>query len=791
MRVSYSWLASYIPNLPTPSEVADTLTSIGLEVEKILSFDYLRDFSVARILEANKHPNADSLSLCMVDTGSETLQIVCGAPNVRPGMFVVLAPIGTVMPSGLKIKKSKIRGEFSHGMMCSRDELQLSTRASRGIMEVDEHPLGTNAQDALGMNDVAFEVALTPNRSDCFSVQGIARDLATKLRLPLNLNQEAPTNPAQFPSDISVNCNTSACPHFLARVIRNVKNGPSPAWLQKRIREAGGSPISALVDITNFFLFDACRPLHVFDVRAFKNGAINIRLSDDGENFVGLDEHEYTLPAGSIVITDSDNKIASLAGIMGAKHSGSYEDTTDVILECALFDPAVISRTGQKTKILTEARTRFERGVDAIRAHALFEQATSMILQICGGDAGTIVEHKTQLPTPPTLAFSAEDYHTFMGFSAPANYTDVLKDLGYTEVNNNQWTAPSWRHDVKLPQDAFFDIWRMSSQSTENLTPLTTTKWPQPSLLQKATSSVRCACIAQGYHETTPLMMVSQQVHSDFSGKQEPPHITNPISQDLSFLRPNLISSLLLSAKQNIDYKVYPLQLFEIGPVYSDITPQSRETHLCGLIAGPFHAHSWQNPTSSASPLDSKRHVSAILKSLHIDPTNITIKQNNPPSYCHPTQSGHIFYGDTLLGIIGTLHPNIVSSLMKTREPICFFEINLGPLLSLCDNAIQNWSSPVISQWHDIHRDLAFVASQTTPLQELIDEIKSSAGEHLASLSVFDYFTGEGLPENTVSIGFHLVYNSQHAQLAEDVVSSSMNKIIKNLTAKFPVQLRQ
>ena len=794
MRISYHWLSTYIQDLPAPQKIADTLTSIGLEVEDILSFDYLDNFQVAQIVEAKKHPNADSLSLCTVQTGSETLQIVCGAPNVRDGLFVALAPIGVTMPNGMKIKKSKIRGEYSEGMMCSKDELALSSRSSRGIMELEEHPLGTSLKDALSMDDVIFDISVTPNRSDCFSVQGVARDLAAKLRLPFKPSPPLPVSKPSFTSNISLTCSPKAhkaCPLFLTRVIRGVTNKPSPAWLSKRLREAGGSPISALVDITNFFLFDAGRPLHVFDLKALKQESLHIDLSQQGEKFTGLDDKEHSLPQDAIVLKDGSGAIVSLAGIMGSKDSGSYEHTSDIVLEAAAFDPFYISKTGQNTFIHTEARSRFERGVDAARTRELFEQATSLIISICGGEAGSIVEHNTLETQDTEIIFSEKDYTQFMGATLPQDTEDILTSLGYVSSQKNSWKVPSWRHDVKIPQDMFTDIWRMSPHDSIPLTPLPTTQWPQNSFEDQAISIMRRTMQSLGYNETIPFMMISPTLYKTFGGSDKTSDISNPISQELSYIRQNLASTMTLSVKQNIDYKIYPVQLYELGPVYEQPTPDHRELRIGGVCCGPFHAHSWDNTTQSASTLTCKKHITTILEALQLDPSKLEIKQENPPAYTHPAQSGDLFYDNEHIGVIGSIHPNVVSSLMKTQEPICFFELRCKPLVKAALNASQSWQPSALSPFHDVHRDLAFFIEESAPVQDILKEARTVAGPHLKDISVFDYFQGNDVPEGQVSLGIHLVYNNPDAQITDDTISASWKKIINTLSTKFNAQLRQ
>lgn len=793
MRVPHKWLKKFITDLPDPEIVSQALTSIGLEVEDILHFDYLQNFYVAHVTEVTQHPNADRLSLCTVQTKEGVRSIVCGAPNVEAGMKTAYAPVGTVMPSGLKIRQSKIRGVVSDGMLCSRDELGLSTRASRGIMRLDpELNVGTPLAEALHLDGVVYDVGLTPNRSDCFGVQGLARDLAAKLQLTLS-QQETPKINVHFDSNITITCTpeaTESCPHFMARLIRGVRNVQSPLWLQAQLREAGGAPISALVDVTNYMSFGRCRPMHVFDSRAIPDGLIHLRLAKLNEPFMALDENEYTLPEGALVIADKNDTPISLAGVMGGKDSGSYEDTTDVILECAYFDPKSIYKTGQKTHIVSEARTRFERGVDPKSARAMLEEATQLILDICGGEAGSIVEYGQPPCTSTRLTLCPQEYEDHIGTPLPENTQELLTTLGYQQ-HGEEWATPSWRHDITLKEDLFFDIWRMTCDGTgaDACTPLPVTQWPLQTQSQKYEECVRRTLLALGYHETIPLMMISESLFTLFNGKATSPQIQNPITQDLSHVRPNLVSTLIMGVKHNVHHKQAPVQLCEIGPTYAEVTPEGREMRVGGIRCGPFYDHHWATRPKSADTFMVKSDVTTLLLALGLDPANLRTEQKDLPSFCVPHTSAKLFYKSAYLGLTGQIHPDIINSLMKTTQSVVFFELSLETLLQLAQT--QARTTEDIPAYHSIHRDFAFMIDNTVPAQDIIDAVYASGSPWVTKVHVFDRFVPKDAKDNALSLGIRCIIQPKSSPLNDQQIAEISQKIIKHITANFPATLRQ
>jgi len=797
MRISHNQLKKYLPDLPSPDVISETLTNMGLEVESIINFDYLRDFYVVRIEQVQQHPNADRLSLCQVRIHDGSLvSIVCGAENVRPGLITAYAPVGVTMPSGLKIRQSKIRGEVSNGMMCARDELGLVSRASRGIMELDPScVVGTNLVDALGLHSTIYDISVTPNRGDCLNSIGIARELSTKLSIPLTLPEHTPI-PADFASPISISCAPEArdaCPHFLARVIRGVKNQPSPQWLQTFLREAGCSTISALVDITNYICLNYGRPMHVFDQRNVKKNSMHLRLAKPREPFLALDDTTYPLPANALVIEDGEGNVISLAGIMGGKESGSYEDTTDIVLECAYFRPEGICRTGQATHIISDSRFRFERGVDPTTTHESIERATALVLEICGGSAGSIVEYGAPINNQHPIPFCPEAYTNHIGHAPPENTADLLNRLGYHQTSPGTWMTPSWRYDTTHPNDLFADIWRMTYDggiSDAFDCALPTSSWAPQTWQTKMLHTIHETAQKLGYNETNPFIMINAQTFKTFAERESEPHIQNPISQELTHIRPNLIATLLHGVKQNVHQKLSSIQLYEVGPVYDRITPESRRMYVGGIRCGPFNNTHWQQTSQSSDFFMSKADVFAILDALNIDVSAIHMNTSDIPAYSDKDNSAHVVYNNQPIGFIGTVHRDVVNNTMKTTEPITFFEISIEALHTITQALPKRTITPPSSH-HHVERDFAFLISRDISAQQVIEAVYKKGAPWISHVHVFDYFPSKTPGDTTVSLGLRCILQPDDRPLDEATLSQLHKAIILHIEKTFNARIRQ
>src|SRR3954464_9987812 len=605
MKFTLSWLKEHLDTDADAATIGERLTSIGLEVESISDPGAaLKDFIVGEVITAGKHPNADKLRLCTVSTGSETLQIVCGAPNARDGLKVVLARPGTVIPaSGDVLKLGTIRGVESRGMMCSARELLLGEDHD-GIVElkpgakVGETVVGALVDAGLLANDPLFDVSITPNRGDAASVFGIARDLAASGLGKLKTDKVQPVA-GKFPSPKKITLdftpeNKDACPIFAGRLIRGVKNGPAPQWVQERLKSVGMKSIPALVDATNLISQDRGRPLHVFDADKL-SGNLQARMAKAGEEVAALDEKTYTLDAATIVIAD-DARAVSIAGVMGGMDSGSFENTVNVFIESAWFDPARIARTGRKQAIISDARYRFERGVDPQFVLPGLELCTRYILEWCGGEASDVVIAGA-LPHPHTpIIFDPALVESFGGIKvARDRIIDILEDLGFVVEDHAPHeqslhvVPPSWRHDVDGPADLVEEVVRIHGLTDVPSVALTrdhAVAAPVLSKAQRRTRSARRALAARGFNECASFSFIGRDQAKLFGGGDDARQLSNPIASDLDALRPSILPSLLAAASRNAARGFTNLQLFEIGAAFDSGMPEAQKTVAAGLRTG-------------------------------------------------------------------------------------------------------------------------------------------------------------------------------------------------------------
>ncbi|HWU55669.1 MAG TPA: phenylalanine--tRNA ligase subunit beta, partial [Rhizomicrobium sp.] len=608
MKFTLSWLKEHLDTGADAKTIGERLTAIGLEVESIADPGAaLKDFIVGEVITAEKHPNADKLRLCTVSDGKDTLQIVCGAPNARAGIKVVLARPGTTIPaSGDVLKLGTIRGVESRGMMCSARELLLGEDHD-GIIELKAgakagEPVVAALVDAgLLANDPLFDVSITPNRGDAASVYGIARDLAASGLGTLKTDKVVPVS-GKFPSPKTITLNftpenKNACPIFAGRLIRGVKNGPAPKWVQDRLKSVGMKSISALVDATNLVSQDRGRPLHVFDADKL-TGGLQARMARDGEQVAALDEKTYTLDAGTIVIAD-DAHATSIAGIMGGMDSGSFENTVNVFIESAWFDPARIARSGRKQAIISDARYRFERGVDPQFVLPGLELCTRYILEWCGGEASDVVIAGALPPPHKPIPFNPDFVETFGGIKVPRDrIIDILEGLGFVVEDHGTLNVvpPSWRHDVDGPADLVEEVVRIHGLSDVPSVALerpSAVAAPVLSKAQRRTRTARRALAARGFNECVTFSFIARDQAKLFGGGDEARQLSNPIASDLDALRPSILPSLLAAAARNAARTNVNLQLFEIGAAFDTGMPGAQKTVAAALRTGHPERH-WQ-----------------------------------------------------------------------------------------------------------------------------------------------------------------------------------------------------
>ncbi|SOB94462.1 phenylalanine--tRNA ligase subunit beta [Rhodobacter maris] len=797
MKFTLSWLKDHLETEASVDEIADALTDLGLEVEEVVNPGAkLAPFTIAKVLHAEKHPDADKLRVCKVLTDEGEKVIVCGAPNARAGITVVLAKPGDYVPGiDTTLGVGKIRGVESHGMMCSERELELSDEHN-GIIELPEDSLnsevGCKFIDWLAENrpeavDPMIHIKITPNRPDALGVRGVARDLAARGLGTLKPLAIEPV-PGGFASPIKVAIDAGlkdkGCPHFTGRLIRGVKNGPSPAWLQARLIAIGLRPISALVDITNYFTYDLNRPLHVFDAAKVK-GDLRILPAAGGEELLALDGKTYTLRPGQMVICD-DAGPESLAGVMGGELSGCTEETTDVFLESAYWDPITIAATGRALKITSDARYRFERGVDPEFTLPGLELATQMVLDLCGGEASEVVSDGAPLETRRAYKLDPARVISLVGMEIPeATQRATLGALGFT-FEGNMASPPSWRPDVLGEADLVEEVARIASLTKLEGKPLAreTTGVPGPILtpLQMREKTVRRTIAALGYNECVTYSFIDAASATIFGGGQEATRLENPISSEMTHLRPDLLPGLLQAAARNQARGFADLALFEVGPAFSGGEPGDQLLQAAGLLVG---AAAPRDPWGSRRPVDvydAKADAEAVLSAIGA-PARAQITRK-VAAWFHPGRSGTIALGPNVMASFGELHPKVLRE-MGVKGPAVAFTIQIA---AVPFPKVKTPTRPALalSGLHAVERDFAFVVDSHV---EAITAVNAAYGADKALIdhvSVFDQFTGakaeEQMGAGKKSIALSVRLQPRDKTLTDAEIEAVAQKVVDKVT---------
>ena len=790
MKFTLSWLKEHLDTDASVEAISDRLTAIGLEVESVTNPGAaLKDFIVGEIITAEKHPQADRLRLCSVSTGKENLQIVCGAPNARAGIKVVLARPGTVIPAtGEALKLGTIRGVESRGMMCSVRELLLGEDHD-GIIELKPGadvgaPVIAALEDAgLLANDPLFDVSITPNRGDAASVFGIARDLAAAGLGTLKTEKVQPVA-GKFPSPVKVSLdfapeNKIACPIFAGRLIRGVKNGPAPKWVQDKLKSVGMKSISALVDATNLVSQDRGRPLHVFDAGRL-TGNIRARMATDGEQVLALDDATYTLDHNAIVIAD-DTHALGIAGIMGGKDSGSYDDTVNVFLESAYFDPAMIARTGRKHGIISDARYRFERGVDPQFVLPGLELATQLILDWCGGEASDVVIAGELPPPHKPISFDPAFVERLGGITVPrARIIEILSGLGFVVEEHGatlQVVPPSWRHDVDGPADLVEEVVRIHGLDGVASVPLErdhAVAAPVLSKAQRRTRTARRALAVRGFNECVSFSFIARDQAALFGGGDDARQLSNPIASDLDALRPAILPSLLAAAARNAARGFANLQLFEIGAAFDTGMPGAQKTVAAAIRTGNAERH-WQKAGEPANLFAVKADLLAALEAITGAPMSAPITQG-APSWYHPGRSGTIAMGPKVIAQFGELHPKVLGA-FDIKVPVAGFEIFLD---AIPDAKTKGKAKPLFqpSPFQAIERDFAFVVDAGLAAGEIVKTVKQADRALVDTVTVFDIYEGKGVPEGQKSVAVAVRIQPASATLTDAEIEALNQKIV-------------
>lgn len=791
MRFTLSWLKEYLETDASVDAIAEKLDSLGLLIDKLEDKGkVLAPFTICEIVEAVKHPAADRLQVCRVNTGSEVLQIVCGATNARKGLKTVLAHPGDVIPSTKQMLKiGKVRDVESFGMLCSAQELLLG-QESEGIIELPaDASVGESYAKWQGLDDILFDIEISPNRPDCLGVYGVARDLAATGIGTLKPLKEH-TVKGTYPSPITVTIQDQACPHFTGRVIRGVKNGPSPEWLQKKLQAIGLRPISALVDITNYFTYDRTRPLHVFDVDKLQ-GNLNIRLSKNGETFEGLDGKTYTLSDDMIVVGDNSGVIA-LGGIMGGESTGCDETTHTVFLEAAFFDPVAIAITGRALGILSDSRFRFERGVDPASTLPGLEAATQMILDLCGGEASDVVNvgeasdvvNVGQAPDlRKQISFNPECLETLGGVTVPIERVNqILTNLGF-QVKGKDVRTPSWRFGMDHDADLVEEILRVEGYDSIPSTPYA--ERPEQKPLESHQSrrfEIRDRLANRGLVEAVTWSFMSEKDAEPFGRVPDGLVLMNPISQDLDRMRPSILPNLLKAVLHNQNRGAESVGLFEVGPQYTDPTPTGQHMMATGVRAGAFTAGGWNEKKRLVDVYDAKGDALAVMDLAGVVPQ----VESKAPSWYHPGRSATLRLGPKVLGYFGELHPRLLKH-FDVKGPLVAFEIFVDQLpLPKKKTTVK----PVLtlSPFQAVDRDFAFVVDTDVPAESLMRAAKKTEPTLIMECVIFDVFD---LPEGKKSLGLRVRLQPKDRTLTEDEIQAISNKIIAAVVQSTAGVLRQ
>ena len=796
MKFSLSWLNDHldIKNYDI-QEIASKLTNIGLEVESILNrAEELKPFTVGKVLEASKHPNADRLKVCKVETKDGNFQVVCGAPNAKTGMLGVFAPENSFIPgTKLKLKKSKIRGVESCGMLVSEREMGISDEHD-GIIEIDKkYKIGDSFAEIYGLNDPVIEINITPNRSDCLSVRGIARDLQAAEIGKLK-NIEISEVKGSFASPIKWlrefdDKNEKLCPGVSGRLFKNVNNVESPEWLKKRLTAVGLRPISALVDITNYVTFDLGRPLHVYDADKI-TGNLKMRLAKKGEKCKTLDEKEYSLESDMVVIAD-EKKLHGIGGVMGGLDSGCSMETKNVFLEVALFDPISITKTGRKLNLQSDARYRFERGVDPTSIDWGVNKATQMILDLCGGEVSEIT--KDQIPTQPKkiLAFDYQKTKNIGGIEIPIEkQKSILQKLGF-ETNSSKINIPYFRPDIDGEADIVEEIIRINGYDKIQPKSISKDSNLTKDVLNDSLKSFyksKRLLASRGYLETITWSFYSNYF-SEIGDLKEGVKIKNPISADLDTMRSSLFPNLLNCINTNINHLYNNAKLFEVGPQYLGTNDNDQFMMATGILYGPRNSQNWNEDKRLSDVFDVKSDVYFILDQLNVPIENIVYEKVNS-NFFHPGKSSQLNIGKNILARFGEIHPFILQK-FEIKTNVNGFEIYLDNLNLFQSKKLSTKNAFDNNALQLVERDFAFLFSKDIGITEIIKTIRKIDKNVIKKVTVFDVYEGKNIPNNMKSIAFKVILQPIEKTFTDQEIENICSKIIDLISKTFEGKIRQ
>ncbi len=800
MKFTLSWLKDHLETDASLEEITGALTSIGLELEGVEdAAAQLEPFTICYVREAKQHPNADRLRVCMVETGTgEVVQVVCGAPNARTGMKGVFAPSGSHIPgTGVDLKPGVLRGEESNGMLCSEREMGLSDDHD-GIIDLpDDAPLGESFATYMGLDDPVIEIGVTPNRGDALGVRGIARDLAAKglgTLKPLN----APKVEGSYDSPISwarADEVGDDCPFVTGRHFRNVKNGPSPAWMQQRLMAIGLRPISALVDITNYVTFDLGRPLHVFDAAKVKSDTLVMRPCKGGETILALDGKEYTMEAGMTAIMDGDT-VDGIGGVMGGELSGCTEETTEVFLEVALFDPIRVAATGRRLGINSDARFRFERGLDPDSVEWGPDVAARMVLELCGGETSRLTSAGTKPDNRISVSMRPERLKSFGGCDiSAADAETILSKLGFeTTVEDGaiQATTPTWRNDIEHEHCLIEEVLRIHGfDKVPALSLERETALPQPilSLAQRRVAFSKKVLAGRGLLEAVTWSFMPRAEAEHFGGGSDEMMLANPISADLDAMRPSILPNLLSAAARNADRGQPDAGLFEVGPAYRDMSPKGQDMVAAGIRVGQAVPRNWEGAVRPVDAFDAKADVMAVLDACGAPVDRFQVSTDAPGWY-HPGRSGCLRLGPNVIAYFGEIHPGTVRrSGLKGRA--AGFEIFMDRIPQPKSKKGGGKSRVLlkISPYQPLTRDFAFMVDADVQADKLSRAAMGADKQLVVAAEVFDVYEGAEL-DGRKSVAIAVTLQPKDATLTDKEIEAVSGKIVANVEKQTGGSLR-
>ncbi|MGP8540859.1 phenylalanine--tRNA ligase subunit beta [Pseudomonas protegens] len=792
MKFSEQWLRGWVSPQVSRDELVARLSMAGLEVDSVTPA--AGDFSgvvVGEVLSTEQHPDADKLRVCQVSNGSETFQVVCGAPNVRPGLKVPFAMIGAQLPGDFKIKKAKLRGVESNGMLCSQAELQIG-EGNDGLMELPvDAPVGEDVRTYLSLDDASIEVDLTPNRGDCLSLAGMAREVgalyAAKVQRP-----EVPAIPAAHDEVRPVEVLApAACPRYLGRVVRNVDlSKPTPLWMVERLRRADVRSIDAAVDITNYVMLELGQPLHAFDLAEI-NGGIRVRMAEEGEKLVLLDGQEVTLRSDTLVIADHTRALA-IAGVMGGEHSGVAANTRDVFLESAFFDQIAVAGKARSYGLHTDASHRYERGVDWQLAREAMERATGLLLEITGGDAGPIIETLSEqhLPSVAPVTLRAERITQMLGMEIDGLEVErLLTALGLTVTadGSGQWRVevPSHRFDISLEVDLIEELARLYGY---NRLPV---RYPQARLAPQAKAeaegdlpALRRLLVARGYQEAITYSFIDPKLFELFNPGVEPLLLANPISADMAAMRSSLWPGLVKALQHNLNRQQDRVRMFESGLRFvGQLEGLKQQPMLAGVVCGSRLPEGWAQGRDGVDFFDVKADVEAVLGFAGALDAFTFVPGKHPA--LHPGQTARIERDGREVGFLGAIHPELAKNLGLDR-PVYVFELVLS---EVAQGRLPKFHE--LSRFPEVRRDLALLADRDVAASAVLDVIRENAGEWLTDLRLFDVYQGKGIDPHRKSLAVGLTWQHPSRTLNDDEVNSTTQNILTSLEQRLNATLRK